>query len=205
MDLSYEKNLITRGYEFVAGLDEAGRGPLAGPVVAGAVIFAPDFIMTDNFKLLADSKKLTAKKREALFPIIKQQALACEIGVVSHSTIDKINILEASLLAMARAVEKLNTQPNFLLVDGKFTLRKITTPQKAIIGGDNLIASIAAASILAKVSRDYLMMQYHEQYPLYGFDQHKGYGTKLHIEALRKYGPCPIHRLTFEPIKSMIK
>jgi len=205
MNLDYEKNLIAQGYQAIAGLDEVGRGPLAGPVVASAVIFAPDFVLSDEFKTLGDSKKLTAKKREALFPIIKREALACEIGVVSCSTIDKINILQASLLAMARAAEKLSTKPDYLLVDGNFKIKQLTQPQTAIVSGDSLIASIAAASIIAKVSRDYLMQGYHEQYPEYGFAQHMGYGTKAHIEAIKKYGPCPIHRLSFAPIKDLPK
>lgn len=201
MNLNYEKNLIKEGYRFIAGLDEVGRGPLAGPVVAAAVIFAPDFELSDDYKFLTDSKKISQSRRLQLFPLIKSQALACEIGVVSPGTIDKINILEASLLAMAKATQKLSTTADYLLVDGKFIIKQIKTPQKAIISGDSLIASIAAASIIAKVSRDWLMTQYHEEYPNYGFDQHKGYGTKQHLAAIQKYGPCPIHRLSFAPLK----
>lgn len=205
MNLDYEKNLIKEGYHFIAGLDEVGRGPLAGPVVAAAVIFAPDFVLSDNYKFLTDSKKISEARRLALFPLIKSEALACEIGVVSHTTIDKINILEASLLAMAKAAQKLSTKPDYLLVDGKFTIKQLPIKQKAIISGDSLIASIAAASIIAKVSRDWIMQGYHEEFPHYGFDQHKGYGTKAHLAAIAKYGPCPIHRLSFAPLKSLPK
>lgn len=201
MNLDHEKNLIKEGYRLIAGLDEVGRGPLAGPVVAAAVIFPPDFELSNDYSLLADSKKLTEARRLALFPLIKATALACEIGVVSHTTIDKINILEASLLAMAQAVKKLPIQADYLLVDGKFKIKQLPLPQQAIINGDALIASIAAASIIAKVSRDWLMSQYHQDYPNYGFDQHKGYGTKAHLAAIKLHGPCPIHRRSFAPLK----
>lgn len=202
MNLDYEHNLITQGHRHIAGTDEVGRGPLAGPVVAAAVIFPPDFQLSKEFHWLTDSKKLTAKRRELLFPLIKREALACEIAVISPAIIDKINILQASLLAMAKAINKLSAQPDYILVDGKFIIPLLKITQEAIIGGDALIASISAASIIAKVSRDFLMQGYHEQYPLYGFDKHMGYGTKSHIEAIRKHGPCPIHRLSFEPLKS---
>jgi ribonuclease HII len=205
MNLNYEHNLITQGFRYIAGTDEVGRGPLAGPVVAACVIFPPDFELSQEFHWLTDSKKLTAKRRELLFPLIKREALSCEIALVSPATIDKINILQASLLAMARSIAKLSTQPDYILVDGKFIIPQIQITQEAIIGGDNLIASIAAASIIAKVSRDYLMQGYHEQYPVYGFNQHMGYGTKAHIEAIKQHGPCPIHRLSFEPLKSLFK
>jgi ribonuclease HII len=205
MNLDYEQNLIKSGYQFIAGVDEVGRGPLAGPVVAAAVIFPPDFILTDDFKFLTDSKKISEKRRLQLFPLIKYAAIACEIGVVSHTTIDRINILEASLLAMAKAVKKLTVQPDYLLVDGKFTIKQLSIRQKAIINGDALVASIAAASIIAKVSRDWLMDSYHQDYPHYGFNQHKGYGTKAHLTAIQAHGPCPIHRLSFAPLNKISK
>lgn len=202
MNLDHEKNLISQGYQAIAGIDEVGRGPLAGPVVAAAVIFAPDFTLTPAYNYLTDSKKLSEARRLALFPLIKTEALACEISVVSHHTIDRINILEASLLAMGEAVKKLKVAPDYLLVDGKFPIKQIKLPQAAIINGDALIASIAAASIIAKVSRDWLMQGYHADYPHYGFDRHKGYGTKQHLAAIKTHGPCPIHRLSFAPFKN---
>lgn len=176
----------------VAGLDEAGRGPLAGPVVASAVIFGQG-ILIDGVN---DSKKLTEKKREDLYHTIHDKALSIGVGIVSHEVIDRINILQASFLAMNKALENLKLQPEQLLVDGNF-FRHERFPVENIIKGDSLSHSIAAASIIAKVTRDALMRELHEQYPEYGFAKHKGYGTKAHIEAIQKYGYCPIHRRSF--------
>ena len=175
-----------------AGVDEAGRGPLAGPVVAAAVILNPRKPIVG----LADSKTLTAKRREALYDIITEQALAYGIAFASEQEIDEINILQATFLAMERAMAQLAPPPELALIDGNRS-KDFGLPVRTIVKGDSLSASIAAASILAKVTRDRLMEQYDEQYPQYGFAVHKGYGTKRHYAALREYGPCPIHRQTF--------
>jgi ribonuclease HII len=197
--LEYETTARTKGYHAIAGVDEAGRGPLAGPVVAAAVILAPD----SQFKGLDDSKKLSPKTREKFFLIIKEEALSYGIGVVGVEEIDKINILQASLLAMKHAVEDLFDKPNLLLIDGN---QRIDTEIKqwTIVKGDSLSQSIAAASVLAKVTRDKLMEKYHEQFPLYEFNKHKGYGTRLHRDLIRKHGPCPIHRRTFKGVSEVI-
>ncbi len=188
----YERDLYQRGIHFPAGLDEAGRGPLAGPVVAAAVI------LPEACEILGlnDSKKLAEKKRLVLEPIIKERAIAWALGAVSAKVIDRINILEASKLAMERAVRNLGITPEFLLLDGNFYIHS-DLEQKPIIKGDSLSASIAAASILAKCHRDRLMLYYHQRYPQYGFDRHKGYPTVFHRQVLRELGRCPIHRLTF--------
>jgi ribonuclease HII len=198
-----EKKIWKKGIKRVAGLDEAGRGPLAGPVVAGAVVL--DFkLKIKDLKLLKevnDSKKLSAKKREELYEvIIKNKNIKWGIGVVSEKIIDKINILEATKLAMTKAVGNLKIKPDFLILDGKM---RISLPifQKSIIKGDAKVFSIAAASILAKVYRDRIMQKYHKKYPQYLFDLHKGYGTKLHMNMLKKHGPCQIHRKSFAPVK----
>lgn len=176
----------------ICGVDEAGRGPLAGPVCAAAVILPRGLEIPG----LNDSKKLSAKKRDVLFDIIVENAVSYGIAFASHEEIDELNILNATFLAMNRAIEKLTPVPTLAIVDGN-TVKGIDYPAKSIIGGDGKSASIAAASILAKVSRDRLMLELAEKYPQYGFEKHKGYGTKLHYQALREYGPCPIHRLTF--------
>lgn len=175
------------------GVDEAGRGPLAGPVYAAAVIL-PEEPMIEG---LNDSKKLTEKKREALFPIICDTAVAYAVAAASVEEIDELNILQATFLAMQRAVEALKVQPQFALIDGNRTPSGLHIPSQTIVKGDALSASIAAASILAKVSRDRYLLELDEQYPQYGFKQHKGYGTKAHYEALETHGPSPVHRLTF--------
>jgi ribonuclease HII len=197
--LEYETTARAKGYNAIAGVDEAGRGPLAGPVVAAAVMLAPD----SQFTGLDDSKKLSHKTREKFFLIIKEQALSYGIGVVGVEEIDKINILQASLLAMKNAVEDLFDKPNLLLIDGN---QRIDTEIKqwTIVKGDSLSQSIAAASVLAKVTRDKLMEQYHAQFPLYEFNKHKGYGTRLHRDLIRKHGPCPIHRRTFKGVSEFI-
>ena len=206
LDLRQENLLFKQGYKLIAGLDEAGRGPLAGPVVVACVIIGPDFKLdSEELKLVTDSKKLSAKKRQLLFRVIREKALMVEIGVVDNNVIDKINILQASFLAMRRALKKIKIQPDYLLVDGKFKIPKIDTPQSAIIQGDANIWLIAAASIIAKVSRDWLMENIDKEYPLYGFSRHKGYGTKEHLLNIEKYGGTPIHRFSFAPLKTIKK
>ena len=178
----------------------AGRGPLAGPVIAAAVIFNYKFLISNKFSIkqfsnIKDSKKLSAKERERLYDIITTHPnIKWGIGIVSEKIIDKINILEATKLAMERAIEKLN--PDFLLLDGNFKINSIVR-QKSIISGDQKVFSISAASIIAKVTRDRLMQKFHKKYPQYGFDKHKGYGTKAHFLNLEKFGPCKIHRKVF--------
>lgn len=187
-----EKTWAARGFHAICGIDEAGRGPLAGPVCAAAVIL-PEGLEIPG---LNDSKKLTDKKRRELFPIIEEQALAYGIGWASQEEIDDINILQATFLAMSRAVEQLNIRPDLALVDGN-RAPTLDLPVETVVKGDSLSASIAAASVLAKVSRDDVMLRMAEEYPGYGFEVHKGYGTKAHYEALRTFGPSPIHRRTF--------
>jgi ribonuclease HII len=192
VSLSYEQSLQQKGFQYVAGIDEAGRGPLAGPVVAAAVIFPPDV----HIEGIDDSKKLSQSERERLFGLIQEKALSVGTGIVSHEVIDEINILEATMRAMGEAVSALAPAPHHLLIDGN-RYRDTSIPFTTIIGGDAKCFSIAAASIIAKVTRDRLMMEYHDQYPQYGFAKHKGYGTREHIEAIRKFGPCEIHRKSF--------
>ncbi len=194
---SFERQLRHENILRVAGVDEAGRGPLAGPVVSAAVILPDDCPIQG----LNDSKKLSPTRRELLFEEIYASALAVGIGIVDREAIDRINILQASLLSMRMAVAKLSPPPDYLLIDGKFTLAHTATPQQAIVKGDARSASIAAASIVAKVSRDRLMHSYHRQYPLFGFDRHKGYPTRAHKAAIAAHGPCPIHRRSFRGVK----
>lgn len=194
--LSYEHRFHRQGRQRIAGIDEAGRGPLAGPVVAAAVIFPAGFRPDQR---ITDSKKLTDRLREELFSIITQSALAYAIADTDAPTIDRINILQATRLAMRKAVEALPHPPDHLLIDGISTIESPLS-QTTIIKGDSLSVSIAAASILAKVSRDRLMQDYHLLYPNYGFDRHKGYGSAAHMAALRQYGPCPIHRVSFRGV-----
>ena len=187
-----ENSLYSEGYKMICGVDEAGRGPLAGPVCAAAVILPKGLELPG----LNDSKKLTDKKRRELFPIIKEQALAYGIGLASHEEIDEINILQATYLAMERALAQLNVKPDIALIDGN-RAKDFGLPVRTVVQGDSLSASIAAASVLAKVTRDDLMLKLAEEYPQYGFEIHKGYGTKAHYEALRTYGPSPVHRMSF--------
>jgi len=189
---TYEKLAYLEGYRYVAGIDEAGRGPLAGPVVAAAVIFPPEF----RNKEINDSKQLSAAKRETLYEIIKNEAIAVGVGVADSDLIDQINILRASLQAMSEAVQELGTSPDYLLVDGLHRV-PLSTPQKPIVKGDTLSISIAAASIIAKVSRDRIMEMYHRQFPQYNFLRNKGYGTEEHRTALKEFGMCKIHRRSF--------
>ena len=191
--LKHEVYHWDKGKQFIAGIDEAGRGPLAGPVVAAAVIFPKGVFIPG----IDDSKKISSEKREALFPLIEENAIAAATGIVHESEIDRINILQATYKAMRIAIGSLKTKPDHLLIDGRPLPEKIF-PQTAIIGGDKICFSIAAASILAKVTRDRMMVEYDEMFPEYGFARHKGYGTKKHVEAIRQYGPCPIHRESFE-------
>jgi ribonuclease HII len=195
--LQVEKNLWKKGYRRIVGLDEAGRGPLAGPVVAGAV--RVDFRRSDLLGRsdLKDSKKLSPKKREEFYEIFTHHpAIQWGIGQVSPKLIDKINILEATKLAMERALQKLKKKPDFLILDGNFKIDS-PIPQKSIVKADEKVFSCAAASILAKVTRDRIMIKYHKKYPGYQFDIHKGYPTKLHYRMLGRYGPCQIHRKSF--------
>ncbi|MBQ7541888.1 MAG: ribonuclease HII [Clostridia bacterium] len=188
----FEAQIRAEGARFVCGVDEAGRGPLAGPVYAAAVILPPDILIEG----LNDSKKLTEKKREALFPIICETAVSYSIAFADEKEIDAYNILQATYLAMRRAVEGLSIPADYALIDGN-RMPPLVVPGETIVKGDAICQSIAAASVLAKVSRDRFMLEMDAQYPQYAFAQHKGYGTKLHYEALRAYGPSPIHRLTF--------
>ena len=218
-----EEEGFSLGFKSVAGLDEVGRGPLAGPVMAAAVIFPRGFTHPE----ITDSKLLTAKKREALVPLIQESALAWGVGSADHHEIDRINILQASLLAMARALRQLEVEPDYLLIDG---IHKIPQPllvdllnrdsnhwntkneiavntipcQKTVKHGDRLCVSIAAASILAKVTRDRMMADYDLHYPEYGFAGHKGYGCASHLRAIQQYGPSPIHRKSFRPVRESL-
>ncbi len=219
-----EKKLWKKRYKRIAGLDEAGRGPLAGPVVAVAVainpklkILSPKQTQNQKYKIqkkfrdlrfrillseVKDSKKLSSQKREELYKVINNcSAIEWGIGIVSEKVIDKINILAATKLAMKKAIKKLKIKPNHLILDGKMKL-DLPIPQKSIIKGDEKVFSCAAASIIAKVSRDRIMVKLHKKYPKYGFNIHKGYPTKLHLKMLKKYGPCKIHRKTFGPVKT---
>lgn len=192
--LAYEKEMLALGAEYIAGVDEVGRGPFAGPVVCAAVIMPLDAeTLIDG---VDDSKKVKEERREQLAALIRERAVAYKICEESPETIDEINILEATKRCMKRAVEELSVQPDIVFVDGNFRIC-IGLPQQNIVRGDALSYSIGAASILAKVYRDSLMREYDKQYPQYGFARHKGYGTAVHIRALKEFGPCPIHRKTF--------
>lgn len=187
-----ENEIHAEGFSLICGVDEAGRGPLAGPVCAAAVILPQGLELPG----LNDSKKLSPKRREDLVPLICSQAVSYGIAFATVEEIEERNILRATFLAMNRAIAQLAPQPELALIDGNRN-SEIQLPSRCVIGGDGKCASIAAASVLAKVERDRLMLRLAEQYPEYGFEQHKGYGTRAHYEALRRYGPCPIHRLSF--------
>lgn len=189
---SIEDGYFAQGIHVICGVDEAGRGPLAGPVCAAAVILPAHLDLPG----LTDSKKLTDKRRRELFPLIKEQAIAYGIGLASEQEIDEINILQATFLAMERALAQLSVRPELALIDGNRE-KDFGLPVKTVVKGDSLSANIAAASILAKVTRDDMMLELAKQYPEYGFDIHKGYGTKAHYEALRTYGASPVHRNSF--------
>jgi len=208
-----EKKLWRQGYNFVVGLDEAGRGPLAGPVVAAAVTVKSLSYKVIKLKGINDSKKLSAQKREYFYNIlINHKDIKWGIGIVPEKIIDKINILEATKLAMQKAISQLSYKPHgrdvckttdFLLIDGNFKI-KSEIPQKSVIKGDQKVFSCAAAGIIAKVTRDRIMQKMHKKYPKYGFAYHKGYGTILHIKNLKSFGPCKIHRKTFFPVSSLV-
>ena len=187
-----EDEQYAAGFQTICGIDEAGRGPLAGPVCAAAVILPPHCAIPG----LNDSKKLTDKRRRELFPVICEQALAYGIGTASEQEIDEYNILQATFLAMERAMAQLKVKPDLALIDGNRE-KDFGLPVRTVIKGDSLSANIAAASVLAKVSRDDFMIAQASQYPQYGFEIHKGYGTRAHYAALEQYGPCPIHRMSF--------
>ena len=205
-----EEETYALGYQRIAGLDEVGRGPLAGPVVAAAVVFPRGYSNPD----IRDSKLLTAKQRERLVPSIKQNAVGWGIGIVGAEEIDRVNVLNASLRAMAQAVTALQPLPDCLLIDGNQAIPrkwldegkivfKVHPRQRTIVKGDRLCFSIAAASILAKVARDALMVALDRQYPDYGFARHKGYSSIEHLRALRRFGPCPVHRRSFKPVRDL--
>lgn len=233
-NFDYERKLMKSGFSRICGIDEVGRGPLAGPVVACAVILDLGLIKnlesTDWLAEIRDSKKLSSRQRDKWHKILTECAkVKWAIGIVSEKIIDEINILEATKLAMEKALKNLvrsprfvqgkagqttdmpastvfqRGEPDFLLIDGNFTLEKFDLNQKAVPQGDEKIISVAAASIIAKVSRDRMMAEYHNQYPAYDFAKHKGYGTKKHIAAIKKFGPCPIHRRSFKPIKNLFR
>ena len=198
IDHKFERSFWNSGLTHLAGIDEAGRGPLAGPVVAAAVVF-PKEVWIEG---VDDSKKLTPNRREELFEIIQKHATSVGVGIVSHEIIDRVNIYQATMQAMSEAVGRLTVLPQHLLIDGP-RYHKKDIPYTAIIGGDAKCFSIAAASIVAKVCRDRIMMAFHKEYPQYGFASHKGYGTPGHLDALRRFGPCDIHRRSFSmPSKS---
>lgn len=192
-DYEFEKAAVNSGFSCICGVDEAGRGPLAGPVCAAAVIL-PDGAVIEG---LDDSKKLTEKKRERLYDIIKETAVAYSVAYGTLEEIETVNILEATYLAMNRAIEGLSVKPDFALIDGNRVPRGIKIPCETVVKGDSKSMSVAAASVLAKVTRDHLMLEYDKKYPEYNFKKHKGYGTKEHTELIKQYGPCEIHRLSF--------
>lgn len=192
-DFSYENKAAEQGYKYICGVDEAGRGPLAGPVCAAAVI------LPENCEIegLNDSKKISEKKREQLYDIIVEKAVAYSIAYGTLEEIEQYNILEATYLAMNRAIDGLSVKTDFALIDGNRVPKNITVPCETVIKGDSKSYSIAAASILAKVTRDRLLLEYDKKYPQYGFASHKGYGTKAHYEAIAQHGVCEVHRLSF--------
>lgn len=194
---SYERNLFAAGVQYIAGIDEAGRGPIAGPVVAAAVILPRDFFVPE----VDDSKRLKPSLREKLSLAIKRQALDWSIGIVSVSCLDQINIYQATKLAMITAFNNLRLRAEHLIIDA-VKLPELSIPQTSLIKGDSLSLTVACASILAKVERDEIMEGYDKLFPGYGFAKHKGYATREHIEALFRLGPCPVHRTSFEPVKS---
>jgi len=192
--LRFESSLWQQGLTHVAGVDEAGRGPLAGPVVAAAVVFSPAFFLAG----VDDSKKLSHERREQLYPQIITNCRSYGVGIVAVEEIDRINIYQAAMLAMRQALAQLSPPAQHVLVDGR-NIPQLELPQTSIIKGDGLSFTIGAASIIAKVTRDHLMLDYHHAFPAYGFDRHKGYATRSHLAALRQHGPCAIHRRSFRP------
>ncbi len=205
MTLTEELKLFEQGYQLIGGIDEAGRGPLAGPVVAACVTLTADFDLLSHpyfgsLRKIKDSKRLTDRKRRELFELIKGE-FSIGIGICGPETIDRINILQASFLAMKKALSSLAKKPQFILLDGKFPIPNTSIEHQAIISGDASVFLIAAASIIAKVTRDDIMKAEHSKYPEYGFNRHKGYATRLHLAKLKEQGPCPIHRMSFEPVR----
>lgn len=200
-DLFFEKNLVESGYKYVAGVDEAGRGPLAGPVVAAAVILPEEF----SSNQLNDSKKLSSSKREKIYNELMNvdSKVISAFAVIDEVVIDKINILRATHMAMAQASSNLSIEPSFVIIDG-MPIKDFPFNNESIIKGDTKSLSIAAASVIAKVERDRIMLNYSKEYPEYKFEKHKGYGTKLHLDALKKFGPCKIHRKSFAPVKKFL-
>ena len=200
-DLFFEKNLVESGYKYIAGVDEAGRGPLAGPVVAAAVILPEEF----SSNQLNDSKKLSSSKREKIYNELMNvdSKVISAFAVIDEVVIDKINILRATHKAMAQASSNLSIEPSFVIIDG-MPIKDFPFNNESIIKGDSKSLSIAAASVIAKVERDRIMLNYSKEYPEYKFDKHKGYGTKLHLDALKKFGPCKIHRKSFAPVKKFL-
>ena len=198
--LAFEKELYKEGYTLICGTDEAGRGPLVGPVVAGAVILPLNYHLDG----LTDSKKLSEKKREKFFEIIRQDAIAYGIGIVDAKTIDEINIYEASRLAMKKAIADLKVKPDYILTDA-MPILDMDVPVKPIIHGDGLSITIAAASVLAKVTRDHYMYELDKKYPEYEFKKHKGYPTKRHLELIKKYGVTTDYRFTYKPVKNIVE
>ena len=200
-DLFFEKNLVESGYKYVAGVDEAGRGPLAGPVVAAAVILPEEF----SSNQLNDSKKLSSSKREKIYNELMNvdSKVISAFAVIDEVVIDKINILRATHMAMAQASSNLSIEPSFVIIDG-MPIKDFPFNNESIIKGDSKSLSIAAASVIAKVERDRIMLNYSKEYPEYKFEKHKGYGTKLHLDALKKFGPCNIHRKSFAPVKKFL-
>jgi len=201
LDLVEEKKLFSQGYKIIGALDEAGRGPLAGPVVAACVIFNANISINNDLIKVNDSKKLSEKVREVLFKLIKQNFIEVGVGICDHRTIDKINILQATFLAMKKAISSIKNKPDLIIIDGSAKLPNYSTPQQTFIKGDEKLFTIAAASIIAKVTRDHIMQEMDKLYPDYDFGKHKGYGTKLHLDKLKQHGPCAIHRLSFNKVK----
>jgi len=195
----YEYQFQKQGIEYIAGVDEAGRGPLAGPVFVAAVILPIGLYIPK----INDSKKISAKVRESIYELLLKEAIAIERSIVDEKTIDRINIYQATINGMYNAILSLQPKPQQVLIDA-VPLKQLDIPSLSLIKGDAISASIAAASIVAKVERDHMMEEYDKMYPEYGFAQHKGYGTAQHVAALKKYGPCPIHRRSFEPVKSLV-
>ena len=200
-DLFFEKKLVESGYKYIAGVDEAGRGPLAGPVVAAAVILPEEF----SSNQLNDSKKLSSSKREKIYNELMNvdSKVISAFAVIDEVVIDKINILRATHMAMAQASSNLSIEPSFVIIDG-MPIKDFPFNNESIIKGDSKSLSIAAASVIAKVERDRIMLNYSKEYPEYKFEKHKGYGTKLHLDALKKFGPCKIHRKSFAPVKKFL-
>ncbi|MEI6378966.1 MAG: ribonuclease HII [Candidatus Falkowbacteria bacterium] len=201
LDLAWEKSLWRQGARLVAGADEAGRGPLAGPVVAACVVLGPDFKISAALKKVRDSKLIGPVERAELFQLLQEKISHFGVAIIDHLTIDRINILAASLLAMRQAAENTGQNIDHLLIDGNKEIPDCKFKQTAIIDGDHQVFAIAAASILAKVTRDRIMQEMHDKWPEYKFNEHKGYATQEHLRLIKQYGPCPIHRLSFSPFR----